>query len=49
MSGANDVPEPLGFDERYVAARHVLLDALTALGTRENANNRRDKRNRVKQ
>ena len=31
MSGANDVPEPLGLDERYVAARRVLLDALTAL------------------
>ena len=31
MSGANDVPEPLELDERYVAARRVLLDALTAL------------------
>ena len=31
MSGANDVPEPLELDERYVVARRVLLDGLTAL------------------
>src|SRR5271155_5113188 len=31
MAEADDTPQPLVFDEIYVAARRVLLDALTAL------------------
>jgi hypothetical protein len=37
MAEADDTPEPLVFDEIYVAARHVLLDALTALASHGDA------------